>query len=63
MSTETFVQGDKVTVLPDISGIVKPLYQNREGMVMRWHHDEIYTVYMNDANVLIVLRNFEMEKL
>jgi len=57
---KTFNEGDEIWVYP--VDMIKMTFHNQIGLVMKWHHDDIYTVYMRKNNVLITLHAYEMEK-
>ena len=53
------VQGDTVQTL-DLAKF-KPIYRNRTGEVLKWHHDHTYSVLMNGE--IVCLTGYEFNNL
>jgi len=56
----TFNEGDEIWVYP--VDVIKQKFHNQIGTVMKWLHDDTYTVYIYKHNILIALNASEMEK-
>jgi hypothetical protein len=54
-----FVEGDRVKTKQNAP--IKAMYKNKEGVIISWHLDDIYTVEIN--GVRLTIYEDEMEKI
>ena len=59
--TKTFIEGDQVRVLP--LDYLKPRLRDVRGVVVAWHHDNLYEVRMETTDEFVgVFEGSELEK-